>query len=707
MTLQTSRPTSRHPPTVLAVRLLVPLTLLSFVAAPVPAAHAQNQLWIKQFGTSENDHAYALAPDSAGGVMIAGETWGALAGANAGESDCFLARYDSAGSRLWIRQFGTSNSEGVYALAPDGAGGVMVAGKTRGSLGGSIAGNWDAFLARYDNEGNRLWIRQFGSVVGDLILALAPDGAGGVMVAGHTWGNLAAPNAGNPDPFLARYDSTGNRLWIRQFGTGDFSYARALAPDGAGGVMVAGYTLGSLGGPNAGETDVFLARYDSAGNRIWIRQFGTSRFDRALALAPDGVGGVMVAGETLGSLGGPNADGYDAFLARYDNEGNQLWIRQFGTSGHDNASALAPDGAGGVVVVGATQGSLVWPSMEDWDAWLARYDSAGNRVWIRQFGTNRSDLARAVAHDGEGSVMVAGETIGSLAGPSAGGADVFLARFSDRYCYADCDQSTGYHVLDVFDFLCFQNAFVAGCSNHRASDWVPGAAHGTSINNPGPDPQGRPVWSYEWATGGPLGSGSPWYAQATQQSTWDEDWFGIGQGAWSRDDDANPPIFRNRMTHNIVASSWTDIPIVRWLNPVGNRAVVNLAGSLTVRWSGEGGLGSPVDVDVVIAMIDPSLGRSNVLFSATVSKPIPQPTIGDEIILPINLEGIALDEGDSIVISHRAVSDSGSIGRWIVLLDDVTLTGPVFGCYADCDGSGTLDIFDFLCFQDAFVNGCP
>ena len=40
--------------------------------------------------------------------------------------------------------------------------------------------------------------------------------------------------------------------------------------------------------------------------RDWIRQFGTSRHDLARALAPDGAGGAMVAGETSGSLGGPN-----------------------------------------------------------------------------------------------------------------------------------------------------------------------------------------------------------------------------------------------------------------------------------------------------------------------------------------------------------------------------------------------------------------
>ena len=83
---------------------------------------------------------------------------------------------------------------------------------------------------------------------------------------------------------------------------------------------------------------------------------------------------------------------------------------------------------------------------------------AQEQLWIRQFGTTGPDGAYALTPDGAGGVMVAGWTRGSLGGPNAGRADVFLARFAES-CYADCDQSG---VLDIFDFLCFQNSFVNG-----------------------------------------------------------------------------------------------------------------------------------------------------------------------------------------------------------------------------------------------------
>ena len=198
-----------------------------------------------------------------------------------------------------------------------------------------------------------------------------------------------------------------SQLWIRQLGTGFDDAAFAAAPDASGGVYVGGWTAGNLGGPNAGSwksTDAWLARYDFAGNRLWLRQFGTDNYDNVNAAAPDASGGVYATGFTIGSLGGPKAGYVDAWLARYDGTGNQLWVRQLGTSAWDAAIASAPDASGGVYLSGGTGGSLGGSNAGDADAWLARYDSAGNQLWIRQLGTNREDIAWAAAPDASGGV---------------------------------------------------------------------------------------------------------------------------------------------------------------------------------------------------------------------------------------------------------------------------------------------------------------
>ena len=163
----------------------------------------------------------------------------------------------------------------------------------------------------------KAWITQFGTVMDDDGYAAAPDGAGGMYLGGATDGSLGSPTLGGSDAWLARYTSAGNRLWIKQFGTSRVDSARCSTPDGAGGAYLGGYTYGSLGAPNSGAEDVWLARFDSAGNQLWTRQLGTGSEDYMSWAAPDGAGGVYVGGSTEGSLAGPVAGGRDAWLAHY------------------------------------------------------------------------------------------------------------------------------------------------------------------------------------------------------------------------------------------------------------------------------------------------------------------------------------------------------------------------------------------------------
>jgi hypothetical protein len=70
--------------------------------------------------------------------------------------------------------------------------------------------------------------------------------------------------AGLPDAFVREYDAEGGaELWSLPFGTTGADHATAVVGD-AGRVYVAGYTAGALGGPNAGGTDTYVARFAEA-----------------------------------------------------------------------------------------------------------------------------------------------------------------------------------------------------------------------------------------------------------------------------------------------------------------------------------------------------------------------------------------------------------------------------------------------------------
>jgi len=158
-----------------------------------------------------------------------------------------------------------------------------------------------------------------------------------------------------------------------QFGTAEDDFANALAVDAGGNIIVAGGTEGKLSGSSAGYYDVFVRKYNPKGNELWTRQFGTAKDDFAKALAVDAEGNIVVAGTTMGNLSGSSAGNYDSFVRKYGPKGNELWTRQFGTVTIDEATALAVDPAGNIMVAGFTGGSLSGSSAGDYDVFVMIY----------------------------------------------------------------------------------------------------------------------------------------------------------------------------------------------------------------------------------------------------------------------------------------------------------------------------------------------
>lgn len=388
--------------------------------------------WTSQFGTSQRDEVRGVAVDSSG-AYVAGSTNGVLPGqATAGGDDAYVRKYDTTGNVVWTRQFGTAGQDLTRGVAAN-ASGVYVTGVTHlGSFEGYDNAGWDdVFLRKYDADGNHQWTRQFGTSNSEWGSGVAVAGSA-VYVTGVTNGSLPGhSNAGEMDGFVRKYDTAGNELWTRQFGTNTQESVAAIAVDTSG-----VYVVGDTGLPFPGETivggwDGFARKYDAAGNHQWTRQFGTSEHDAASGVAVNATG-VYVTGATPGSFPGyANAGHEDGFLRKYNAAGNEVWTKQFGTSGVDYPHGVAVD-ASRVYVSGWTDGVMPGQtSAGDGDAFVRRYDPAGNEVWTDQFGTDESAGALDVEVDAFG-VYVGGWTHGAFYGQvNAGGRDGFVRRYRE------------------------------------------------------------------------------------------------------------------------------------------------------------------------------------------------------------------------------------------------------------------------------------
>jgi hypothetical protein len=183
----------------------------------------------------------------------------------------------------------------------------------------------------------------------------------------------------------------------------------------------------------------------SVAAKPWAHSAGGSINDYGAAVAVDGSGNAVVAGSfadvaTFGTTMLTSSGGFDAFVAKYDAEGTFQWARGVGGTGGDFGYSVAVDGSGNVVLVGTFTGSAVFgvttlTSAGGSDIFVVKYDAGGAVQWVRAAGGTSSDLARGVAIDGFGNVIVTGTfqgsaTFGAATFTSAGGRDIFLAEYN-------------------------------------------------------------------------------------------------------------------------------------------------------------------------------------------------------------------------------------------------------------------------------------
>jgi hypothetical protein len=315
-----------------------------------------------------------------------------------------------------------------------------VTGGSWGSLDGNTnAGLSDLFVAKFDVSGVKQWIRQLGTSNFDNAYSIAIDNSGNIYVTGETTGGLDGnTNLGGYDAFIVKYDSTGVKQWTGQFGTSGDEFCRGITTDSLGNIYITGGTTGGLDGyTNAGNggNDLFVVKYDANGTKQWTRQVGTSGDDYAYDMALDSVDNIYVTGGTTGGLDGyTNAGDHDLYVVKFDANGVKQWTRQLGTSNYDAANSIAVDSMDNVYVTGGTEGGLDGnTNAGSRDLFVIKYDPNGAKQWTKQFGTNDLDAANGISTDNLGDVYVTGITVGGLDGNTkAGSEDLFVVKYDSN-----------------------------------------------------------------------------------------------------------------------------------------------------------------------------------------------------------------------------------------------------------------------------------
>jgi len=421
-------------------------------------------LWTAKLGGTGNDQGLGVAVDAAGNVYLAGSFSGTVAFGSSnlvssGSTDIFLAKYNANGQPVWVRQIGGNLPDVLASLKVDPSGNLRLAGHFQSSqisfgtnqLNNPNNNTLDAFLAKYDADGNALWAKRLGGVLWDQAFAVDVDNVGQASVTGsyYSWGlfgGIGLTNLNHTNFFLAKYDAAGNALWARTVAGTNTSQGTGVAVDALQNVYVTGYLSGSAnfgggmlvnsnGTSIFGNRTVFVAKYDRDGALQWSRIGGTNGLGYGQNIVADATGNIYATSYRISYGGG-------VMLCKYDAGGNLLWFRTNAvaccTGDLISVNGLALDASGNPLLAGGLTGSgpieslnLFYPQQ----GFVVKYRAdTGAPFWIFKSG----QMGSAAVFDSSDDAFIAGRFSGTaLFGTSSnlassGGTDAFLVKFGVR-----------------------------------------------------------------------------------------------------------------------------------------------------------------------------------------------------------------------------------------------------------------------------------
>ena len=342
----------------------------------------------------------------------------------------------------WAKASSGNNKEETNGMSVDANGNVYVTGWfvstiVLGSYALTSNGDSDIFIAKYDGNGNVLWLKSAGGNLHDVAYHIVTDHSGNLYITGIFESSsiifgidtLSNFNSGHPNIFLTKYDTNGNVLWAKSAGGNNSDYSFSVTTDPNDNVYITGYfsspsiIFGSYILANNGGRDIFLVKYDTLGNVLWAKSSSGNSYDESFSVATDVNGNVFITGFFdsdlihFGQYTLVNTIQFipDIFVVKYDSTGNVLWAKKAGGSSNDLAYSIATDISGNAYITGSflspsiTFGANTFVNNGTYDdVFIVKYDANGNVIWAKNAGGNDYDFGFCVTVSSNNIVYVTG-----------------------------------------------------------------------------------------------------------------------------------------------------------------------------------------------------------------------------------------------------------------------------------------------------------
>jgi len=421
---------------------------------------AQTIDWVNYGGGSDYDIATGLAKDASGNFFMTGRVLGSgifdIVPVSGG---LFITKYSSNGSLLWITNEGNDHAYG-QGVCLDNNGNVYVAGWMDSIVlfGNTLLttfGQHDVVLAKFNSLGSLIWVKQFGGTGNDKAYDIKCDWHNNIYLTGYfsseaQFGNFSAQAASDStDIFIAKCDTAGNIQWVTTAGGIKDDDCSSIFVDTTGNIFITGsFRVSAYFGNDSvvslGREDIFIARYDTAGNIVWVRSTGSVKDDNGVAICADHSGNCYVTGNFKDAISfcGNTFTTYtkDAIILSYSPSGNCRWSTRISGNYGTDATCISINEENRVFVGGFFHSyinleGLSLSSVGDRDIFIARYDSIGFIESAYRSGGYDEDACFSILPVENNSIVIAGgfsasAWFGSFYLSSHGKSDAFIAKVS-------------------------------------------------------------------------------------------------------------------------------------------------------------------------------------------------------------------------------------------------------------------------------------
>lgn len=313
----------------------------------------------------------------------------------------------------------------------------------------------DIFVAKYDQKGNCYWAVNAGGIGVDAGKSIQVDENGYIYFTGSftgsaNFGKTVVNSTGASDFFLAKYNPSGDPVWVKTGKNKDDDWGNDLKIDAGKNIYVTGYysnagiSLDKISLKGNGAIDMFVAKFNPEGEAIWAKNAGGKGDDvgNGITISNDGVyvTGFFSETATFDGQSVKSAGGQDLFIAKYKLEGDKLWVKNYGGSKFEDGNSVAVDNSGSLIFGGVFTDTAMVENKPvygkaDVDILIVKLDGSGNLQWMKTFGSVGDDEVRSVATDDKGGIFISGKysdglNVNGKEIPSSGGTDMILIKLN-------------------------------------------------------------------------------------------------------------------------------------------------------------------------------------------------------------------------------------------------------------------------------------